>query len=100
MNQEALERFYEALEQVKWMPWTVTEMGRIRADGPGCKFFYCPLEAATPNHPSVEIAGKQFGLSYADSWLIAHSADRTQDIGYDPAIRARMLEILGLQEVS
>ena len=96
MNQDALERFYAALEKVKDRDWRVCEDASIRSgDRATCA---CPLEAAACE-TSFTVAGSTFGFTKAETLEVAYAADNAGLMyGERRAIRARMLAILQLEE--
>lgn len=95
----ALEPFYEKLAKTKDLGWVVGSHARtIRCTGRSYLVCACPLAVVTGINSYS--APESLGLSEAWGDCIRDAADNCRL--YDPrvsAIRSRMLEILGLQEV-
>lgn len=104
MNNEALEGFFKKLAKTKNRKWRITPAGRIR-----CESLTCPLNAVAGRKGSVlhkshsnsftnELTALGFDGDTVGS--IAAAADYNSPIyyRYNKALRARMLQILGLME--
>lgn len=102
MNNEALERFYERLEEAKGFAWRVSKDGVIRSDSHDSLVCACPLHVLSGfTGGSTNVWSEALGLTKSDGWIVAYAADNIHVRGncYRESVRARMLSILNLQEV-